>query len=91
MAKVAERLAVLGQTVRLRLVEQLAARSATPQGLADALGLSQQNVFRHLQILHGCQPGLAGAAHDHDFRASAYEPMADRSFRSRSRRRTIEG
>lgn len=53
MTKVAERLSVLGQVVRLRLVEQLAAGSATPQELADALGLSQQNVSKHLQILHG--------------------------------------
>jgi DNA-binding transcriptional ArsR family regulator len=52
MTKVAERLAVLGQAVRLRLVEQLAAGAATPQELADALGLSQQNVSKHLQILH---------------------------------------
>lgn len=52
MSKVAERLAVLGQAVRLRLVEQLAAGAATPQELADALGLSQQNVSKHLQILH---------------------------------------
>ncbi len=52
MTKVAERLAVLGQVVRLRLVEQLAHGAATPQELADALGLSQQNVSKHLQILH---------------------------------------
>lgn len=52
MTKVAERLAVLGQAVRLRLVEQLATGAATPQELADALGLSQQNVSKHLQILH---------------------------------------
>lgn len=52
MARVAERLAVLGQAVRLRLIEQLARGSATPQELADALGLTQQNVSKHLQILH---------------------------------------
>lgn len=49
LAKVAERLRVLGQSVRLRLVEQLADGAATPQELADALGLSQQmcpNIFR---------------------------------------------
>lgn len=50
--KVAERFAVLGQVARLRLVEQLASGSATPQELSDALGLSQQNVSKHLQILH---------------------------------------
>lgn len=49
---VAERLAVLGQVVRLRLIEQLADGPATPQELADALGLTQQNVSKHLQILY---------------------------------------
>lgn len=49
---VAERFAVLGQVVRLRVVEQLAGGSATPQELADTLGLTQQNVSKHLQILH---------------------------------------
>lgn len=43
---------MLGQVVRLRLVEQLAGGWATPQELADALGLTQQNVSKHLQILH---------------------------------------
>ena len=49
---VAERLAVLGQVVRLRLIEQLADGAATPQELADTLGLTQQNVSKHLQILY---------------------------------------
>jgi DNA-binding transcriptional ArsR family regulator len=57
LAKVAERLAVLGQVVRLRLGEQLAAGSATLQELADTLGLTQQNVSKHLQIL--CRDGPA--------------------------------
>lgn len=58
MSKVVERLTVLGQPVRLRLIEQLAAGPATPQHLADALGLTQQNVSKHLQILH--RNGLVG-------------------------------
>ena len=49
---VAERFAVLGQVVRLRLIEQLANGPATPQELADTLGLTQQNVSKHLQILY---------------------------------------
>jgi DNA-binding transcriptional ArsR family regulator len=52
LSLVAERLAVLGQVVRLRLVEQLADGPATPQELVDALGLTQQNVSNHLQILY---------------------------------------
>lgn len=52
LVKVAERFTVLGQTVRLRLIEHLAGGAATPQELADALGLSQQNVSKHLQVLY---------------------------------------
>jgi hypothetical protein len=46
------------------LVEQLAAGAATPQELADALGLSQQNVSKHLQILHrsGARNASSGCA-----------------------------
>lgn len=52
MARVADRFAVLGQIARLRLIEHLAHGPATPRELADALGLTQQNVSKHLQILH---------------------------------------
>ncbi len=52
MVRVADRLKVLGQPARLRLVEQLMERSSTPQELSDALGLSQQNVSKHLLSLH---------------------------------------
>jgi DNA-binding transcriptional ArsR family regulator len=52
MVRVAERLKVLGQPVRLRLVEQLDAGSSTPQELSDVLGLSQQNVSKHLLTLY---------------------------------------
>jgi DNA-binding transcriptional ArsR family regulator len=46
------RRSLVGQVVRLRLVEQLRAGEATPQELADTLGLTQQNVSKHLQVLH---------------------------------------
>lgn len=52
LVRVADRLRVLGQVVRLRLLEQLRAGEATPQELADTLGLTQQNVSKHLQVLH---------------------------------------
>lgn len=51
LSKAADRFAVLGQIGRLRLVEQLAGGAATPQELAESLGLSQQNVSKHLGIL----------------------------------------
>ncbi len=52
MVRVADRLKVLGQPVRLRLVEQLTEGPSTPQELSDSLGLSQQNVSKHLLSLH---------------------------------------
>jgi DNA-binding transcriptional ArsR family regulator len=52
LVHVTDRLRDLGQVVRLRLVEQLRAGEATPQELADTLGLTQQNVSKHLQVLH---------------------------------------
>lgn len=52
MIRVAERLRIMGQPVRLRLVELLTAGASTPQELSDTLGLSQQNVSKHLLSLH---------------------------------------
>ena len=52
LLRVADRLRVLGQPVRLRLVEQLAAGPSTPQELSDAIGISQQNVSKHLLVLY---------------------------------------
>jgi DNA-binding transcriptional ArsR family regulator len=51
LVRVTDRLRVLRQVARLRLVEQLRAGEATPQELADTLGLTQQNVSKHLQDL----------------------------------------
>ena len=50
--RVADRLRALGQPVRLRLVELLIGGPSTPQELSEALGLSQQNVSKHLLSLH---------------------------------------
>lgn len=52
MAQVVEQLRVMGQVVRLRLIECLADGTAAPHELADELGLSQQNVSKHLQVLY---------------------------------------
>ena len=52
MVRVADRLKVLGQPVRLRLIEQLQTGPSTPQELSDVLGLSQQNVSKHLLSLY---------------------------------------
>jgi DNA-binding transcriptional ArsR family regulator len=48
---IAERLRVLGQPLRVKLVDRLAIRATTVQELVDALGTSQQNVSQHLGLL----------------------------------------
>jgi ArsR family transcriptional regulator len=52
----------MGQVVRLRVIECLAEGQATPQELADELGLSQQNVSKHLQVLY--RAGLVARRRD---------------------------
>lgn len=52
MIRAAEQLRVLGQLARLQLIELLAEGPQSPQQLAQTLGLSQQNVSKHLQVLH---------------------------------------
>ena len=49
---VAQRFRVLGEPMRIRLLDQLRDRPATVGELQDALGASQQNVSKHLGILH---------------------------------------
>ncbi|MBA3509329.1 MAG: helix-turn-helix transcriptional regulator [Thermoleophilaceae bacterium] len=50
---IADELRVLGQPLRLRLIDYLEPCGETnAQGLADDLGATQQNVSRHLGILH---------------------------------------
>ncbi len=48
---VARRFRVLGEPMRIRLLDQLRGADATVQELTDALGASQQNVSKHLGIL----------------------------------------
>jgi ArsR family transcriptional regulator len=52
LVRIAERLRVLGQPVRLRLIEQLTTGASTPQELSDTIGVSQQNVSKHLLVLY---------------------------------------
>lgn len=49
---VAERLRILGQPLRIKLLSELSASPATVHELVDALGAVQQNVSQHLAILH---------------------------------------
>jgi DNA-binding transcriptional ArsR family regulator len=49
---VAQRFRVLGEPMRIKLLDRLRERDASVSELQDALGASQQNVSKHLGILH---------------------------------------
>jgi DNA-binding transcriptional ArsR family regulator len=49
---VAQRFRVLGEPMRIRLLDRLREGDATVGELQPALGASQQNVSKHLGILH---------------------------------------
>jgi DNA-binding transcriptional ArsR family regulator len=49
---VAHRFRVIGEPMRIRLLEQLRSSPATVGQLAETLGASQQNVSKHLGVLH---------------------------------------
>ena len=49
---VAQRFRVLGEPMRIKLLDRLREGDATVGELQEALGASQQNVSKHLGILH---------------------------------------
>jgi DNA-binding transcriptional ArsR family regulator len=49
---VAQRFRVLGEPMRIKLLDRLRDGDATVSELQEALGASQQNVSKHLGILH---------------------------------------
>ena len=49
---IARRFRVIGEPMRIRLLDRLRAGEATVQELADSVGASQQNVSKHLGVLH---------------------------------------
>src|SRR5271167_2645790 len=49
---VAQRFRVLGEPMRIKLLDRLRERDATVGELQAAVGASQQNVSKHLGILH---------------------------------------
>ena len=49
---VAQRFRVLGEPMRIKLLDRLRKGAATVTELQEALGASQQNVSKHLSILH---------------------------------------
>jgi DNA-binding transcriptional ArsR family regulator len=50
--QIASRFRALGEPMRIRLVDRLRDGEASVQELTDALGTTQQNVSRHLAVLH---------------------------------------
>lgn len=50
---VAQRFRVLGEPMRIKLLDQLREHGATVGELQEALGANQQNISKHLGILHG--------------------------------------
>jgi DNA-binding transcriptional ArsR family regulator len=55
---VAQRFRVLGEPMRIKLLDRLREGEASVGELQEALGASQQNVSKHLSILHGA--GMVG-------------------------------
>jgi DNA-binding transcriptional ArsR family regulator len=59
---VAQRFRVLGEPMRIKLLDRLRHGDATVGELQEALGASQQNVSKHLGVLHAA--GLASRTRD---------------------------
>jgi DNA-binding transcriptional ArsR family regulator len=49
---IARRFRVLAEPMRIRILDRLRGGEASVQELADTLGASQQNVSKHLAVLH---------------------------------------
>jgi len=59
---VAQRFRVLGEPMRIKLLDRLRDSEATVAELQEALGASQQNISKHLGILHAA--GMVARAKD---------------------------
>ena len=55
---IARRFRVIGEPMRIRLLDRLRDEEATVHELTQALGASQQNVSKHLQVL--LEAGIVG-------------------------------
>ena len=70
---VAQRFRVLGEPMRIKLLDRLREGDATVSELQVALGASQQNVSKHLAILHAAGM-VARAKHGTQVRYSISDP-----------------
>ncbi len=72
--RIAERFRVLGEPMRIQLLEALRDGDATVRELQEATGASQQNVSRHLGVL--LRAGIVGRRKDGNFSVySIADPM----------------
>lgn len=55
---VARRFRVIGEPMRIRILDRLRGGEATVAELTDSLGTSQQNMSKHLGVLH--EAGIVG-------------------------------
>lgn len=62
VALIAQRFRVLGEPMRLKLLDRLRGGEATVAELQEALGASQQNVSKHVGVL--AQAGIVGREKD---------------------------
>lgn len=69
---IAERFRVLGEPMRIRILERLRNGETSVQALTEALDTSQQNVSKHLSVLW--QAGIVGRRKDGTF---AYYRIVD--------------
>lgn len=60
--QIALRFRVIGEPTRIRVLDRLREGEATVQELTDALGTTQQNISKHLSILHSA--GILGRRRD---------------------------
>ncbi len=60
---IAQRFRVMGEPMRIKILDRLRDGAATVGELAEALDASQQNVSKHLGVLH--QAGVVSRAKEH--------------------------
>ena len=73
---IAQRFRVIGEPMRIRILDHLRDGPATVGGLQEALDTSQQNVSKHLGVLH--QAGISTAEVEDMYRIMAIANYEDR-------------
>lgn len=62
---IAERFRIMGEPMRIRILCRLREGEASVQELTETLGTSQQNISKHLGVLH--RAGMVGRRRDGNF------------------------